>query len=119
MIETARSKRSPVFGMDETLNEVVGGNKRGTDFGIHRAYKKINLLADPLGEKSSEALPQTVHIGLWVCDASSWGLGLAIYSSQAFISQWRTSEAKAGAERSQFSQREALRYSNKNSFVLS
>src|SRR5271165_2394221 len=60
MIETARSKRSPVFGMDETLNEVVRGNKQGMDFGIHRAYKKINLLADPLGEKSSEALPQTV-----------------------------------------------------------
>jgi hypothetical protein len=64
--------------MDETLNEVSTGNKRGTDFGIQRAYKKINLLADPLGEKSSEALPQTVYRGLWVCDASSWGLGLAV-----------------------------------------
>ena len=52
--------------MDETLNEALPGNKQGNDFGIRRAYKQINLLEDPLGEKSSEALPQTVHRGLWV-----------------------------------------------------
>jgi hypothetical protein len=44
--------------MDETLNEALTGNKQGDDFGIHRAYKQINLLEDPLGEKIRKPSPK-------------------------------------------------------------